>query len=242
MVSIEKIFPAEGRKLLLQSRTPGIIYQTRMMNAVEWLAPFRFPPEGGIEYIPPENMEPLALLLKRNSDAALLEEILETLERTSACLEGYLLDADKLWWDPEWIFYDRTERKVRMVYIPWDINPGDNFPVAMNPGVKDTEKPEEATLKVNYPAESLCRFLWRTAALAGWSDDAWVIIGRFSRYAFRTSEVKSDRSRRAMLDPVREKALDDLMGQKTLLPALKTEETAKKPGLFAWLKKLFHRS
>ena len=84
MVSIEKIFPAEGRKLLLQSRTPGIIYQTRMMNAVEWLAPFRFPPEGGIEYIPPENMEPLALLLKRNSDAALLEEILETLERTSA--------------------------------------------------------------------------------------------------------------------------------------------------------------
>lgn len=217
MMRIERSHTDQGRRLRIAGGEPGIPYQEKMMAAIGTLAPFRFLEDHGIEYAPPLEMEPLSAWIRRGPAAGELESFLDAFQETLFVLEGYLLDPEKVLWDPGWIFYDEGKGKVRLVYVPFD--------------------GEEGAESVD---RKLCRFLWETASVKGWSGEHWTTIGRYSADVYQPQIVQKRALRLGSTwSPEKEKALNDLMGTETFLPPLVLYQDRKKPGIAAWLDKLF---
>ena len=168
------------------------------------------------EFTAPAEAEPLSRILKRPIRKEALDRILEAFEEATGLLESYLLDKEKLWWDPSWVFYDTRESRICLVYLPWEEDPG----------------------KISIEKQ-LCRYLWHTAAAYGWGTDLWESIGRYSVKVFGPKERKEQKP----MDPEKEKALDDLMEGSSFLPPLDlrgNEETGKYKEFIPRLKAEIH--
>ncbi len=189
----------------------GIFYQEKMMPRLPVLVSGRWISHNEVEFTAPLYAQSLDRILKGPISSDILDRILDAFEESIGLLENYLLDKEKLWWDPAWIFFDSRESRIYLVYLPW----------------------EETAGKIGIEKQ-LCRYLWVTAARQSWGKDLWERIGRFS---VRIYGSKAERIEK-LFDPEKEKALDDLMSPSVFLPPLqlKSDEEKAEPGFFQKLK------
>ncbi|MBO4889153.1 MAG: hypothetical protein J5589_12710 [Firmicutes bacterium] len=190
---VERIESEKGSLLRICEDKAGIFYQERMMPRLPVLVSGRFISQHEAEFIAPAEAQPISRILKRPIRKEELDRILEAFEASIGLLESYLLDKEKLWWDPGWIFYDGRENKVYLVYLPWEEDPG-------RIGIE----------------RQLCRYLWLTASFCGWEEDLWESVGKFSVQVYG----QRDRIIQKTIDPEKEKVLDDLMAASSFLPPL----------------------
>ena len=190
-MKVEKIGTGKDEVLRFTEDKEGIFYQGRMMPRLDVLVRGRWISENSIEFTQPAGAEPLSAILKKPMRKEMLERILSSLEESVGLLESYLLDKEKLWWDPEWTFYDAKAGRTCLIYLPWDAD-------FQGPGIE----------------KQFCRYLWLVAARQGWDKDLWESVGRFSVRIYGDENRKEEKR----LAPEKEKALDELMEEPSFLP------------------------
>lgn len=104
--------------LILQSDDSPIAYQSKMIEAVPFLLPARLLSQSVLCVYPGQG-EPLRRWLEKEPDLRSLLFLLQTLHSESLRLAEYLLDAENLVWDSEWIFWQEDKGVLEMPYVPW---------------------------------------------------------------------------------------------------------------------------
>lgn len=135
--------------LIFIANEPCIRYQSRMLRAVDFMVPFRWRSECELIYSRPEKGTSLACWIRSRPDERHLQEFLEGVCQAFSALEGFLLDTDKIWWDPSWIYWEEERQKLRLVYLPWD---------------------QQGRYGVRFEL-GLSRLLWQSACRDEWQDD-----------------------------------------------------------------------
>ncbi len=142
----------ESEALYVRADEKAIVYQVQMMQKVKWLLPFSWEEET-LHYQRGMGKSVLAWL-KNEPDQEELLMFITALGMIQKDIEQYLMDWDKLLWDAEWIFWNAEEKRLQMIYCPWDID----------------------AVGVTGIFKGLARLLWQKAVYQKWMQKELILL------------------------------------------------------------------
>lgn len=107
------IFIKEAR-----DRAEWVSYQQNMLKVVKWLLPYEWEKEGRLIYFQGRGMS-FSDWLTRDPEAEDLKAFLVTMLDLCSDLENHLLDEDRLFFQPGWLWWEPEEQCIQAVYCPW---------------------------------------------------------------------------------------------------------------------------
>lgn len=140
---------------------PLIAYQGRMLEALPVLMPLQQISDHELRYQKDAPGLPLSRWVRSHPDAEELRKLLQAFSKDLELLEGFLLDPEKIRWDPSFTFWDAPEKTLRLLYAPWEVPPaqGTSF------------------------LKGLSLLLWKTACRDEWDDEACALVMRAGLWA-----------------------------------------------------------
>ena len=143
----------ESQYITIQAEEESIVYQGKMMPSIPWLLPFEWENGKKLIYHKGEGLSLVEWLKKEKNEEEILE-VLEVFLQNQRELEAYLIDEEKLIVDPDWIFWVKEKKMLRLAYIPWDMVVGVN----------------KSFMK------RFVRLLWETAILQQWQNEKLILM------------------------------------------------------------------
>lgn len=139
--------------LYFKGEEEPIAYQSKMMQAVDWLLPFNWLTAQTLQYRR-ETEKSLQSWLEKEPGQEDMAALIEALSLVQKDVEQYLMDWDKLIWDAEWVCWNLQEKSLKLVYCPWD-------------------RPKTAS--VNFLAK-LAQLFWIKAVHQGWKNRELILM------------------------------------------------------------------
>ena len=109
--------------MVIRAEEASIAYQSEMMKAIPWLLPYEWISERELVYQRGEGKKVTVWLQGEKKEEEILA-VLEAFLQIQKEMESYLIDEEKLVLDPEWMYWDETEKQLRFAYVPWDTSSG----------------------------------------------------------------------------------------------------------------------
>lgn len=209
MVQIQKT----QHQMVITAKESSIVYQGEMMKAIPWLLPFAWKSETELIYEKGTGLNlPAWLQTEKREDE--IVNMVEAYLKIQRELESYLMDEEKLSYDPEWIFWEPIEKRLQFAYVPWD------FPTGVHPSFlkRLTGMLCSASVNQRWQNERLILMLHRMQIAVKQNQD---------QLQLWTQWMERERKKMQERDAIKEQALDIL-----------TEEEPKKTekGWLLWLK------
>ena len=109
--------------MIIKAEECSITYQGQMMKALSWLLPFEWHSGNELVYRKGKGV-PLPEWIRGEKKEEEVLNIIDTFLQIQGEMEPYLMDEEKLVYDPEWIFWDPVSEKLQFAYVPWDFQTG----------------------------------------------------------------------------------------------------------------------
>lgn len=106
-----------------------VVYQKRMLEKMDWVCPYRWEDETLIYHkIPEDEAEDLLAVGRRLPSGEEIKALISCLMFEAEVMEQHFLDRENVWTDPQWIFWKREEKAVRLLYLPFRNGEGERVP------------------------------------------------------------------------------------------------------------------
>ncbi len=182
--------------MIIKAKERSIVYQGKMMKELSWLPTFEWRSDHELVYRKGRGSCLLQWLLEEKKEEDVLN-VIDAFLMIQRDMEAYLMDEEKLIYDPEWIFWEPANKVLQMVYVPWDFQPG---------------------VTVSF-YKRLAKLLWNAAVNQKWQNERLILMLYRMHIALKQNQnqpqmwiqwVEREKRRIKERDAVKEQALDIL--------------------------------
>jgi len=171
-------------------------YQQKMLNVVKWLLPYQWTSKGQLVYFEGKG-QPFSHWLSGRPDTEDLWAFLSKMLDLCNDLESHLLDEDRLFFQPDWLWWDFESCCIQTIYCPW------------------LTQPEQGGIPVYF--QRLLRLMFRRAVADNWDREKRDLL-----FAFARQIASGSRDSAALTAPftrdVPEQKSEDTSGEKKAGP------------------------
>ena len=191
----------EQNHLVIQAKERPIVSQMEMMKALTWLPVFEWRSSHELTYERGPGMCLLQWLENEKKEEETLE-IMEAFLKIQKEMEAYLMDEEKLIYDPQWIFWESSGKVLKIGYVPWD---------------------GQAGLASSF-FKQFAKLLWIAAVEQKWQNERLILMLYRMQIALKQNQnqpqfwmewIEQEKRRLKELDTVKEQALDILTEEET---------------------------
>ncbi len=182
--------------LAVKAKEDPIAYQGEMMKALSWLLKFEWRSNNELVYERGTSISLLQWIENEMKEEEVLE-VVEAFMKIQKEMESFLMDEEKLMYDPQWIFWEPSNKVLRMVYVPWDFQNG---------------------IAITF-MKRFAKLLWTAAIEHKWQNERLILLLYRMQSALKQNQnqpqfwiqwIEKEKRRLKERDAVKEQALDIL--------------------------------